>query len=266
MKSMLLSSALWVLACASAQAGETVWLGHWKLDPAQSHFSGDTMTFSPGPNGLLHFSDGSTINYDFGLDGKSYPAAYNRTTIWTQAGKNAWDQQTQVDGKTLYKSHRQLSADEKTLTMTFTGTQPDGSALNEELVYERVSGTKGLLGKWKSIKVQENAPPSFIVSSPAAGSLRFEIRETKTTAEGAADGTDHAMSGPQVPPGMTIGYKLSGNQIHYTIKMDGKPDTFGIQTMATDGRSFTDVSWSPGKENEKQTAVYIKQKKSVEAT
>jgi hypothetical protein len=41
--------------------------------------------------------------------------------------------------------------------------------------------------------------------------------------------------------------------------MNGKPDTYGIETLAADGHSFTDVSWNPGKESEKQTAVYVKQ-------
>jgi len=52
---------------------------------------------------------------------------------------------------------------------------------------------------------------------------------------------------------------VSPIQVKYAIKVDGKPDTFGVQTMAADGRSFTDVSWTAGKESEKQTAVYVRQ-------
>ena len=47
--------------------------------------------------------------------------------------------------------------------------------------------------------------------------------------------------------------------VHYTLKIDGKVESQGVQTLAADGRSYTDVSSSPGKENEKQTAVWTKQ-------
>jgi len=261
MKTILLSTALITLApfAASAAAADSPWTGHWKLDPAQSHFAGDTMTYSAGPKGLIHYSDGSTIHYDFGLDGKEYKAAYNRTTRWTPAGTNAWDQVTQVDGKVLSKSHRMVSEDGKTLTETFTATQPDGTAINEELVYTRVGAGKGLLGKWRSIKVPENAPASFIISSPSPRTLHFDLPEQKASVEGTADGTDYPIQGPNMPPGMTIGFKLAEREIHYTIKVNGKPDTYGIETLAADGHSFADVSWAPGKESEKQTAVYVKQ-------
>lgn len=59
---------------------------------------------------------------------------------------------------------------------------------------------------------------------------------------------------------MTIGFKMvTPTQIKYAIKVGGKADSFGVQTIAADGRSFSDVSWTAGKEDEKQTAVYVKQ-------
>jgi hypothetical protein len=263
MKTILLATAIFSLVSVAARAAgnpaDNPWTGHWKLDQAQSHFTGATISYSNGPHGLMHFSDGSVIDYDFGLDGKEYPSAYNRTTSWRSAGKNSWDQVTKANGRVLSKSHRALSVDEKTLTMTFTGVQPDGNPFNEEEVYERVGAGKGLIGTWRSTKVPENAPASFVISAPSADTLHFDLPEEKASVEGVADGTDHAISGPNVPPGMTIGFKQSGTQIRYTIKVNGKPDTYGIETLAADGRSFTDVSWNPGKESEKQTAVYIKQ-------
>jgi hypothetical protein len=59
---------------------------------------------------------------------------------------------------------------------------------------------------------------------------------------------------------MTISFKaLKPNETKYVMKVNGKVDSVGTQTIAADGRSFSDVSWTPGKENEKQTAVYVKQ-------
>jgi hypothetical protein len=51
----------------------------------------------------------------------------------------------------------------------------------------------------------------------------------------------------------------SPTKMSYINKVNGKATGYGIQTLAADGKSFTDVSWSPGKESEKSTAFYAKQ-------
>jgi hypothetical protein len=52
---------------------------------------------------------------------------------------------------------------------------------------------------------------------------------------------------------------VSPMKMTYTEKINGKPDAMAIQTMAADKKSFTEVSWAPGKESEKSSAVYVKQ-------
>jgi hypothetical protein len=59
---------------------------------------------------------------------------------------------------------------------------------------------------------------------------------------------------------MTIAFKqVTPTKHKYTIKIDGKPDTYGVQTLSPDGTFFTDVSRNPGHESEKTTSVYVKQ-------
>src|SRR5271168_948167 len=101
MKKLLLVCALTVFGALPALAADNPWVGTWKLDPAKSHFTGDTFTYSKATNGRIHFSDGSTETYDFGLDGKEYPTPLGRTTIWTAAGDNAWDSVTKFNGAVL---------------------------------------------------------------------------------------------------------------------------------------------------------------------
>jgi len=156
--------------------------------------------------------------------------------------------------------HRELSADGKTLTITAAGTKPDGSTYHDERVFERVTGTDGLIGTWRSVKVVFSGPQQFVISSPAPGVLRYELPDIKASVEGRADGSDHPVTGPTTPPGMTSGFKLvNPTKLTYVLKIDGKPDSYGVQTLARDGRSFTDTSWNPGKESEKTTAVYVRQ-------
>jgi hypothetical protein len=261
MKTAWLLTSLLTLSSGVALAAETPWAGTWKLDPDKSQLTGQTITFAQGSGGLLHYEDGSTANYDFGLDGKDYRSWGNHTTAWTAAGKNTWDTVRRADGKVLSKEHWILSDDAQTLTATFTGTRPDGKTFREEDVFRRTSGSDGLIGTWQTAKITgPTGPQTFVISSPMEGVLHYEIPDMKATVELRPDGADHSVSGPTIPPGMTIAYKsLTPTKMKYTIKIGGKPDMVGIQTIAADKTSFADVSWNPGRESEKTTAVYVKQ-------
>jgi hypothetical protein len=261
MKTTLVLCSMLALPIGAAFAADSPWSGTWKIDPAQSHFTGDTFTLGKGPGNMLHYSDGSTASYDFGVDGKEYKTWSNRTTVWTATGTNTWETVTKVDGRVLVKSHRELSADGKTLTMTFIGTRPDGTAFQDEEVYDRVGGTAGLTGTWRSVKVSEpNGPREFVITSPAPGVLHYEVPDMKASAEGRTDGSDTPLTGPDLPPGSTISFKmLSPKKIRYVMKINGKTDSMGEQTLAADGRSFSDVNWNPGKKDEKTTGVFLKQ-------
>jgi hypothetical protein len=236
------------------------WVGTWKLDKSRSDFTGDTMTYSKTAAGLYHFSDGGPVSYDFGIDGRSYPAAYGRTTTWTPVSDHAWDSVSMRDGAPTVKIHHEIAADGKPLAVTATGTKPDGTTINEQSVYQRISGTTGLVGEWRSTKTTAASPEVFIVTSTTPGVFRFEIPDYKESVEGRLDGTDLPLKGPSSPPGMTFGGKLDASgRFAYVMKFKGKPDMYGVQTMAPDGKSYTDVSWTAGKPNEKETAVYVKQ-------
>lgn len=261
MKATWIICSLLALPVGAASAADSPWNGTWKLDAAKSHLTGQTFTYSERPGGMLHYEDGSTASFDFGLDGKEYKTWADRTTAWTAAGKNAWDTVTRAAGKVHAKGHVALSEDGKTLTMTLTGTRPDGQDFHEEDVFSRVSGAEGLIGTWRTTKVTNpSGPQTFIISSPAAGVLHYEIPDLKVSVECSANDKDYPLTGPSVPPGATISFKrVSATKIQYTMKIDGKPDSIGVQTIAADGASFTDTNWNPGQASEKTTTVYVKQ-------
>jgi hypothetical protein len=247
------------LAAGTALAADDPWLGTWKLDLAQSKLTGDTITFTKNAKGY-HFSDGSSDSYDFAIDGKEYPRGHDRTVTWTEVNDHTWDSMVTGGGEPPVKIHRELSADGKTLTNTVTGTRPDGSSLNDSTVWSRQSGGSGLVGKWKDVKTNQGGPSTFVITSPAAGVYRWYYPEYKTSTEGKLDGSDLPVTGPGMAQGSTFSAKAAGpRKLTYTIKYHGKIESTGTQTVAPDGKSYTDVSWSPGKMNEKATAVYVKQ-------
>ncbi len=261
MRTTLIICALLALPGGTAYAADSPWNGIWKLDAAKSHLTGQTFTYSERPGGMLHYEDGSTASFDFGLDGKEYKTWADRTTTWTAAGKNTWDNVTRANGKVRSKGHIALSEDGKTLTMTFTGTRPDGQEFHEQDVFSRVGGTDGLAGTWRTAKVTNpSGPQTFVISAPAPGVLRYDIPDLKVSVDYGTDDTDYPLNGPATPPGATISFKrVNATTIRYTMKVDGKPDSVGVQSIASDGRSFTDTNWNPGQASEKTTAVYVKQ-------
>jgi hypothetical protein len=260
MRKFLLAVALLAVPVLSAAAASNPWIGTWKLDPAKSQFTGDTFTYSKAANGLLHFSDGSTESFDFGTDGKEYQSTLGRTEAWTAASASAWDTVVTFKGTVLDKAHYQLSSDSKTLTITSTGTKPDGSSFADESVYARVSGSSGFVGKWRSIKVKISSPSNFVMAASTPDSINWVIPDYKESAAGKADGSDLPVTGPTAPAGLTIAVKLNSAIKHsYIAKINGKPVGYAVQTLAKDGTSFTEIDWSPGKESEKTTSVYVKQ-------
>lgn len=261
MKTTWIICSLLTLSAGTAAATDSPWNGTWKLDAQKSHLTGQTFTYSERPGGMLHYEDGSAASFDFGVDGKEYKTWGNRTTTWTAAGKNSWDQVMRIDGKVVAKGHVVLSEDGKTLTETFMGTRPDGQEFHEEDVFNRVGGSDGLAGTWRTAKVTDpSGPQTFIISSPAAGVLHYDIPDMKVSVECSADDKDYPVTGPTVPPGATISFKrLSPTKVRYTMKINGKPDSIGVQSIASDGGSFTDTSWNAGKPTEKTTSVYVRQ-------
>ena len=72
MKHFALTAALISVSLCSALTAGSPFNGTWKFNPAKSQLTGDTFTYSAGPDGKLHFSDGGAWEFDFALDGKPY--------------------------------------------------------------------------------------------------------------------------------------------------------------------------------------------------
>ena len=167
MKNFLLVCASIVFTTALtaplALAADSPWLGTWKLDPAKSHFTGETFAYSKLPNGMMHYTDGSTTSYDFGIDGKEYATVSGRSTAWTAAGDNAWDSVAKYKGTLLSKTHRVLSGDGKTLTIHSTGTQPDGKTFTTNLPGRVSAGPQAL----KANGSRPRSPSPFRTPTPS---------------------------------------------------------------------------------------------------
>jgi hypothetical protein len=105
----------------------------------------------------------------------------------------------------------------------------------------------------------DTAITTLVISAPAPDTLHYDMPDLNASTGGPADGADHPITGPGIPAGATFAFNfITSMQIKYVLKIKGKEDSEGVQTMQPGGTAYVDVSWPHGKESEKQTSVWIK--------
>ena len=88
-----------------ALAADNPWFGNWKLDPAKSHMTGDTFTYSKVAGGMDHYSNGP-ISFDFTANGIDYPVMANATTAWVASGPNQWKETDKTTAPSRHIRHQ----------------------------------------------------------------------------------------------------------------------------------------------------------------
>jgi hypothetical protein len=259
MRGFALTLALLAAGAGSAAAADSPFVGTWNLNTEKSKLAGETFSYTATATGF-EYSNGSTTKFDFALDGKDYPVFAGRTVSWVKSGDNTWDSvYKDGHGTVLTKVHRVLSSDGKTMTVTSTDYHADGTTSQETDVRARVSGGPGLAGTWKDVKVSA-AADTTIISAPSTGHIRYEFPKDKQFVEGSVDGSPLRVQGQSVPEGATIAFKQRGpNELEWTYSVKGTVLQKGVDSVSSDGKSLSSVSWAPGKESEKLVQAYDKQ-------
>jgi hypothetical protein len=258
-----MNKTLWCACAALAMAAPCVvaagqsWDGTWKIDMAKSKLSGTTFTYEDKGNGMMHYSDGS-FEYDYACDGKPYTTIPGSTTTCTGSPQTGYDYVYMTGGKVTGKGRRTFSADGKTMTVHGTDIRPDGTTADWTNVDKRLSGTNGIVGKW--INTKADSVPDAVVIETKGDWIKLSVPAYKLTMEGNMDGSDLALKGPTVPPGMTTTFKREGpNKLRSTTSLNGKVTGEEVMTLSADGKTFVDENWTPGKENEKTVGIYERQ-------
>jgi len=232
--------------------------GKWKMNTAKSDFGEGTITFAQTASGEIEYTaDGQS--YTFKLDGKDYPALLGQTAAWKQIDPNTWQTVDKLNGKVLSTDKTTLAADGKTLTINTQGTKPNGGTMDETMVLQRVSGTSGLLGKWKTKTLKSSSPDIMELAAFGDDGLRLAVIDFNLTCEAKFDGKDYPCTGPTLAPGWTMSAKKSGSRaIEIIDKLNGKPTYQVTMTVSADGKTLTETGGAVGV-NEKFKAVYDRQ-------
>ena len=253
------AAALAFAAAGTCFAADSPWNGTWKENPAKSKLTGHRLMVTEKPGGMMHFSNGGAISYDFACDDKAYPVFNGQTLTCTGNPQSGYDLTMAVNGKAVSKQHRAFSADGKEMTIKGTEYRGDGSTANFEEVRRREGSGTGMVGTWVEAKVQDEKPDvmTWAVSGDTA---HMQIPAEKITLDVKLDGTDAKVSGPTVPPGATFSAKQEGsNKLQFQRKQNGKVFEDGTFALSADGKTMTEESWVPGRMTEKQTIVFEKQ-------
>jgi hypothetical protein len=260
-------NALLSYACAAALAASALphcfaqspWDGTWKGNAAKSKLTGETITYTAKDAGAFHYSNGSTVEYDFACDGKPYPFLADRTVTCTGSAADGYDFTYMAHGTILAKSHRTFSSDGTMMMIHGTASLPDGTSYAYDETFKRTGGGKGLAGKWLDVK-DKSGEEAVIVITIKGDMLHIEEPGYKEVIDAKLDGSDGTVTGPTVPPGSAVSYKAeSPTKMHFTFKINGKVIVERTYTLSADGKSYTAEEWVPGKMSEKATLIYEKQ-------
>jgi hypothetical protein len=206
----------------------------------------------------MYTVDAGTIKFKYACDGKDYPVIANYSESCTGGG-SSFTNVNKVDGAVDSTTKTEISPDGKTMTAITTGKRPDGTAYTDREVDTRQGGGSGMAGTWKATKIKNSAPTMFMLKV-SGNALQMENPGMKDRYEAKLDGTPAAITGPTAPAGLMISNKAEGsNKVASTVMLNGKALGKDEMTLSADGKTITDVSWTPGKESEKQIYVYEKQ-------
>jgi hypothetical protein len=254
----LLCVAFSVAAVTAISAADLPYAGKWKMNPAKSDFGETTVTYEQLPSGEMQATmEGQS--YRFKVDEKDYPALFRTTVAWKSLTSTSWQATYKLNGKILTTDTLTLSPDGKSLTVNVKGTKPNGEAIDDTIVFERLSGSSGLSGKWKTKNVKSSSPNVLELAPSGTDGLTFRIVDLDLRCESKLDGKDYPCAGPTLAPGFTVALTSAGpRSLVMTVKDNGKPLFQVVYTVSADGKTLTGIGTATGT-NEKTTVVYDRQ-------
>lgn len=238
-------------------AGDNPFVGTWKLNVDKSSFTGDTMSFASAGSEIKY--SGGGLSYTFAPDGKERPGILGEMVAWKQVDDHTWEVTHKTNGRVTATEVLKLSEDGKTLDDRISGTRPNGEKFEDKSVYERSSGDSGLLGTWKSTKVQIGSPQSIELKDYEGDGLTFSSPSEQFTFSAKFDGKEYPATGPTIPAGASGTLQRQGPLAFELVEIyKGKPFWKGTYTLSADKQTLTVAGGMTGA-NEPITAVYERQ-------
>jgi hypothetical protein len=247
MRTALLRPVLLIVLCASAPAADDPFLGKWKLDPARSKLTGQTIEIRevPGTNQYTFKEDEHTDTIL--ADGLDHPMHFGGTISVVQTKPDTWSivykKADSVTLNTIWK----VSRDGRTLTYTATGTRPNGQHFTNQMTAKRTSGKSGLAGTWETTGVTLSSPREIYIEPYESDGQSITFPGRRQVIRMKFDGREYPETGPTVEEGSTSsGRRIDERTIETTERIKGKIVETAKATISADGRTHTIVVTEPG--------------------
>ncbi len=250
--------AVTVILAGCQTAPDNPFVGEWMLNPAKSQFSGDTVNYEAAEDDIITATV-SGQSYTFKVDGQEHAALFGQTEVWKQTDERSWEILNRHKGEVLATQTLRLSPDGKTMTWSAEGVKPNGESFEDTGSYERVAGTDGLLGTWRSTEVKIGSPGEMHIAPYEGDGLTWSSPDYKYTCSGKLDGEEIPCFGPTIPDGLTLSMTRTGERtLTSQVKDNGRPVFNDQWSVSEDGTTLTIISRPVGAD-EPMTAVYDRQ-------
>ncbi len=241
----------------AGNAGVATLVGSWSYDRTHSREIDPDLWISKSATGHLSLRNGSGMAYDFDLAGGVHPLAHGGTLSWHATAPDHWlaarwtESHEPVD--TVFV---QLAGN--TLRCETHAKLPNGSPYTRTVTYRRATLGKGLIGRWRTIEVDNEVPwDGFVISSSPDGTITWQIPTDLQQFSGHMNGSDMPIVGPHGPTGSAFAMRPEGpRRFSYMRKDQGRVTERGIITVSRDLRWLTEVSWPVGQPDRKSKLVY----------
>jgi hypothetical protein len=245
-------------ACGLVAAADAPYAGKWKMNVAKSNFGDTTVTYEQTSDGGMKATmDGQS--YSFKTDGTETITPWGMTAAWKTIDAKTWEMTEKANGKVTATSTVKLSADGKMLSVNTKRAKADGGTSNDVMAFERVSGTAGLAGKWKTKNLKSSSPETMSLTPKGSDGLTISMGNEGGVCDARFDGKPHPATGPMWPAGWTCVIAKNGaGGLDLTWKKDGKDMYKTTMAASADGKTLTETGSAAGV-NEKVTVVYDKQ-------
>jgi hypothetical protein len=254
-KAAAMTAGVVVVWASVATAADAPYIGKWKVNPAKSKATGQTVTIEKTASGAMRYESGG-IAYEFKLDGKEYPLPDGGTTSWKAVDLKTWEVTNRRNGKVT--ANYRLIVDADTMVFQSALNKADGGALNESGKAIRVSGGPGFVGKWR-IGDYKLAATTMDITANGTDGVTITLPEQGAVCNAKFDGKDYPLTGTLVGNGSTYALKRTGPQSFEIMeKLNGKAIYTDKIRVSEDGKTLT-FDGSPTSANEPITLIYERQ-------
>ncbi len=240
---MVSRSIRWLLCVSlitgTAWAGESPFLGKWKLNPARSQQNDVMKVHALGSNKYDFNLGGDTVE-TIVVDGTDQAGSYNSTLAVTAESPDTWRVVRKSKGRTQIIGIWKLSADGNTLQDNFTSYRPNGTTFHLDYIYQRTDGGPGFDGTWESATVDMSATFEIEITPSGEDGILLNYATFGMKKNVQFDGKDYPIVGGNAPAGLTVSaHRADERTIETKEKVNDKEvDTQRIE-LSPDGKTLT---------------------------